>query len=169
MRRDGGGAHHGGVDGAAVEALGLGLVAEEELPGVGLAEQAIKADGDAQAAILGAGDLDIADELIVEEVVRSAVRGDGLIQGSGEETGLQAGESSSSRRTTANLEAVKPCLRAFWAERVLPSGVMGPVERAALVRLAARRRADGALVDLVGSAVLDIRLRFTTAAGGGRR
>ena len=80
-----------GVDGAAIEALGLRLIAEKELPGVGFAVQAVEADGEAEAAILGAGDLDIADELIVEEVVRSAVRGDGLIQGSGEETGLQAG------------------------------------------------------------------------------
>ena len=133
MRRDGGGAPHGGVvvrdglgwlkarfgrrqdvfgfriggdgfvwelgaegletveilDGAAVEALGLGLIAEEELPGIGLAVQSVEADGEAEAAVLGAGDLDIADELIVEEVVRSAMGGDGLIQGRGEETGLQ--------------------------------------------------------------------------------
>ena len=31
------------------------------------------------------------------------------------------------------------CLRAFWEERALPSGERGPVERAALARLAARR------------------------------
>src|ERR1039458_7493966 len=43
----------------------------------------------------------------------------------------------SSRRTTAKVEAVNPCLRAFWAERVLPSGVRGPVDLAALARLAA--------------------------------
>jgi hypothetical protein len=34
-------------------------------------------------------------------------------------------------------EAVKPCLRAFCAERALPSGVRGPVDPAALARLAA--------------------------------
>src|ERR1700682_1484997 len=45
--------------------------------------------------------------------------------------------SSSSRRTTAKCEAVKPCLREFWAERALPSGVRGPVEWDALARLAA--------------------------------
>src|SRR5271157_282439 len=33
----------------------------------------------------------------------------------------------SSRRTTAKEVAVKPCLRAFWEERSLPSGVVGPV------------------------------------------
>ena len=38
---------------------------------------------------------------------------------------------------TAKVEAVKPCLTAFWAERALPSGVRGPVERRALARLAA--------------------------------
>ena len=36
----------------------------------------------------------------------------------------------------ANEEAVKPCLRAFWEERALPSGVRGPVECLALARLA---------------------------------
>src|SRR5260370_13793674 len=49
----------------------------------------------------------------------------------------------SSRRTTAKVEAVKPCLRAFWAERVLPSWVRGPVEWEALARLAASCRGEG--------------------------
>src|ERR1017187_8783372 len=43
----------------------------------------------------------------------------------------------SSRRTTAKVEAVNPCLRAFWVERALPCGVRGPVDLAALARLAA--------------------------------
>ena len=38
----------------------------------------------------------------------------------------------------ANVEAVKPCLRAFCDERALPSGVRGPVECLALEQLAAR-------------------------------
>ena len=42
-------------------------------------------------------------------------------------------------RTTTKDEAVKPCLMAFCAERVLPSGVLGPVDWTALARLAARR------------------------------
>src|SRR5450631_4450550 len=49
----------------------------------------------------------------------------------------RATSSSSSRRTTAKVEAVNPCLREFWAERDLPSGVRGPVDWAALARLAA--------------------------------
>jgi len=36
-----------------------------------------------------------------------------------------------------NLAAVKPCLRAFWAERDLPDGVTGPVDFWALRRFAA--------------------------------
>src|ERR1019366_7692477 len=48
----------------------------------------------------------------------------------------------SSRRTTAKVEAVNPCLRAFCAERVLPSGERGPVALAALARLAASRSGD---------------------------
>ena len=43
----------------------------------------------------------------------------------------------SSRRITAKVEAVKPCLMAFWEERVLPAGLVGPVDFLALARLAA--------------------------------
>src|ERR1035438_8172719 len=49
----------------------------------------------------------------------------------------RATSSRSSRRTTAKVEAVNPCLRAFCAERALPSGERGPVDWAALARLAA--------------------------------
>ena len=49
---------------------------------------------------------------------------------------------------TPKVEAMKPCLTALRAERALPSVVRGPVERAALARLAAsclcRRVADWA-------------------------
>src|ERR1035437_3952730 len=48
-----------------------------------------------------------------------------------------ATSSMSSRRTTAKVEAVNPCLRELRAERALPSGERGPVEWAALARLAA--------------------------------
>src|ERR1017187_7513521 len=50
----------------------------------------------------------------------------------------RATSSIPSRRMTAKVEAVKPCLRAFWAERVLRWEVRGPVDLAALARLAAR-------------------------------
>jgi len=39
-------------------------------------------------------------------------------------------------RTTAKVEPVNKCLRAFWEDRTLPSGVRGPVI-SALARLAA--------------------------------
>ena len=47
------------------------------------------------------------------------------------------GSLASSRRTTAKVEAVKPCLVEFCAERALPSGVSGPEEWVAVARLAA--------------------------------
>src|ERR1039457_1065169 len=49
----------------------------------------------------------------------------------------RATSSRSSRRTTAKVEAVNPCLREFWAERALPSGERGRVDCAAMARLAA--------------------------------
>src|ERR1035438_10222701 len=48
----------------------------------------------------------------------------------------------SSRRRTVKLAGLKKCLRAFWEVRALPSEVRGPVELAALARLAARRSED---------------------------
>jgi hypothetical protein len=47
----------------------------------------------------------------------------------------------------AKVDAVKPCLRAFCAERALPSGVRGPVERWAFARLAARCFSEMGLSD----------------------
>src|ERR1017187_707517 len=58
----------------------------------------------------------------------------------------RATSSRSSRRTTAKVEAVNPCLREFWAERDLPSGERGPVDWAALARLAARCLSEVRLV-----------------------
>src|ERR1035441_2457207 len=52
---------------------------------------------------------------------------------------------TSSRRTTAKFSGLKVCLRAFWDERALPSGVRGPVECCALARLVAVRSAFGML------------------------
>src|ERR1035438_5562738 len=48
----------------------------------------------------------------------------------------------SSRRRTVKLAGLKECLRAFWEARDLPSEVRGPVDLAALARLAARRSAE---------------------------
>src|ERR1022692_4108677 len=58
----------------------------------------------------------------------------------------RATSSISSRRTTAKVEAVNPCLREFWAERALPSGERGPVDWAALARLAASCLSERGLV-----------------------
>ena len=44
------------LEGAAVEAFGLGLVAEEEGPGVGGFGEAVKAIGQDEVAVLGPGD-----------------------------------------------------------------------------------------------------------------
>src|SRR5687767_10277412 len=87
----------------------------------------------------------------------------------------RATSSSSSRRMTAKVEAVNPCLRAFWEERDLPSGVAGPVERAALARLAASCFWEGVLVSRgMGPLIRDIAWGvegfewFRRAAGGNR-
>ena len=50
--------------------------------------------------------------------------------------GAISSSCTSSIRRAANVAAVKPCLRAFCAERALPAAVRGPVERTALARLA---------------------------------
>ena len=156
------------------------------IPGFGLADEAFETDSEAEAAILGAGDLNVASEVVGEEIGGEAIGGDGFIHGGGVEAGFEFGatekrllgegdaldreqllgvngpvggdgvgarfsrESSSSRRTTANLAAAKPCLREFREERVLPSGVRGPVEFCALAgpegTPAARRSLETGLV-----------------------
>ena len=50
------------LDGAAVVALGLRLIAEKQGPGIGLAGEAVETLGEAVVAILGAGDFEVADE-----------------------------------------------------------------------------------------------------------
>src|ERR1035438_2111235 len=68
--------------------------------------------------------------------------------------------SISSRRTTAKVEAVNPCLREFWAARTLPSGERGPVERATLARLAASFLSEtGFLARVIGRSVLSYSMR----------
>src|ERR1035438_8354808 len=51
----------------------------------------------------------------------------------------------SSMRTTAYLAGSKEDLRAFWEDRVLPSGERGPVDFCALRRLATRRLGERGL------------------------
>ena len=77
------------LHGAAVHALGLGLIAQEKLPRIGLAGVALETDGETEAAILRDGDLDVAGEVVTEEVGGAALGGDGLIHGGGVESGLK--------------------------------------------------------------------------------
>jgi hypothetical protein len=82
------------LNGTAVEALGLSLIAEEEGPTVGLLAEAMEAFGEEEVAVLGAGDLDIA--VAAEFLIHGEegfVVGDveGFVEAVGEEAGLQAG------------------------------------------------------------------------------
>ncbi len=83
-------------DGAAVEALGLGLIAEEPQKSAGLGHHALEALGDREAAVLGSGDLDIvtADELGGHgekgEVFTAAER---LVETGGKDAAFEAGRT----------------------------------------------------------------------------
>jgi hypothetical protein len=81
------------LDGAAVLALGLGLVAEEKGPGVGLLGGAVEAFAEDEIAILDAGDFDvaIAGELRGHQVHGFAFGVEGLVEAGGEEAGFEAG------------------------------------------------------------------------------
>jgi len=79
------------LDGAAVEAFGLGLVAEELQPGIGIAGDAMEAFGERAVALLGAGDFElaIAEELRVDEV--DGLGGvHGVVERGGEEAAFEA-------------------------------------------------------------------------------
>jgi hypothetical protein len=82
-------------EGAAVLAFGLRLVAEEDRPGVGLADGAQEAVGEAVIAILGAGDFDIAIAGEFFAHGREGVVGgvEGFVEAGSEEAGLQAGSA----------------------------------------------------------------------------
>src|ERR1035437_259354 len=69
-----------------------------------------------------------------------------------------ATSSMSSRRTTAKVEAVNPCLRELRAERALPSGERGPVEWAALARVAASCLTDTGCFMVRGTELLRVEL-----------
>jgi hypothetical protein len=63
------------------------------------------------------------------------------------------------------VEAVKPCLMAFWEERALPAGLVGPVDFLALARLAASCFSEMGIlrVDMVS----DLSLAWRLGAGEG--
>jgi hypothetical protein len=82
------------LDGAAVKTLGLGLVAKEELPGIGLADHLAEALGEGEVAILGAGDVDVFDEVVGHGTDGSiGITIDGEVEGASEEAGFQAGDA----------------------------------------------------------------------------
>jgi hypothetical protein len=81
------------LDCAAVLTFRLGLVAQEESPGVALADQAAEAFGEGEVAVLGAGDLQVADQVLGHGNDRVPSGVEGFVQASGEEAGFQAGRS----------------------------------------------------------------------------
>ena len=74
-----------------VKEFRLGLIAEEEGPGVAFAGDAAEALGEGVVAVLGAGDFEVADQVFGhgDDGVAGAV--EGFVQAGGEEAGFQAG------------------------------------------------------------------------------
>ena len=80
------------LHGAAVEPLGLGLIAEEERPTVGLLGHEEDAFGGKVVAILVLRDFDAFAEVLVDDVVGIGVEiPHGFVEGAGEEAGFEAG------------------------------------------------------------------------------
>jgi hypothetical protein len=79
------------LDGAAVETLGLGLVAEKQRPGVGLGAQNVKAFGQPEVVILRAGDFEAFGEFRVPENEGSAGELQRPIEAVGEEAAFEGG------------------------------------------------------------------------------
>src|ERR1035438_3485848 len=79
------------LDGAAVVALGLGLVTQEESPGMRLLSQAVKTPGDGEIVVLAEGDRALAQagHLLVQGVDGLAVGSESLVEASGEEAGFE--------------------------------------------------------------------------------
>ena len=80
------------LDCAAVLAFGLGLIAQEESPCVGLLVHLVEAFAESEVAVLAAGDLNvaIAGHLRVHGMYGVAAGVEGLVEAGGEEAGLQA-------------------------------------------------------------------------------
>src|ERR1017187_1622129 len=78
--------------GAAVETLGLGLIAEKDGPGWGVSGETAEAFGEAEIAILGAGDFEVVSEDFGEELVNGEVFGvHDLIEADSEEAVFEGG------------------------------------------------------------------------------
>src|ERR1035438_4398137 len=80
-------------DGTAVVALGLGLIAQEEGPGMRPLGQAVKALGDGEIVSLAEGDFTLAQagHFLVHGVDGFAVGSKSLVEASGEKAGFEAG------------------------------------------------------------------------------
>ena len=80
-------------EGAAVLALGLGLVAEEDGPAIGLAAEAEESFGEAVVAVLGASDFDgaISGEFLAHGCEGAIVGVEGCVEGGCEQAGLEPG------------------------------------------------------------------------------
>src|ERR1039457_6852772 len=79
------------LDGAAVQALGLGLVAEEEGETVGVFVEAVEAFGEEVVAVLGLGDFVIVvDEGLANAHQGAAVAVEGLVEEGGAQAGVEA-------------------------------------------------------------------------------
>jgi hypothetical protein len=79
------------LDGAAVEALGLGLVAEEEGETVGVFVEAVEAFGEQVVAVLDLGDLVIVvDERFANSHQGAAVAVEGLVEEGATQAGVEA-------------------------------------------------------------------------------
>ena len=77
------------LDGAAVEALGLGLEAEEGGGDIGLAVEDIEAVGEPESAVLREGCLDALADLGSLEDVRLRWAAHGVVEAVGEEAGFE--------------------------------------------------------------------------------
>jgi len=76
-------------DGAAVEAFGLGLEAEEGGGDVGLAVEGVEAVGEPEGAILGFRDVDVVADLALFEDIGLGWAEHGLFEAGGEEAGFE--------------------------------------------------------------------------------
>jgi hypothetical protein len=81
------------LDGAAVVALGLSLITQQEGEAIGLAGHAMEAIAEQEVAVLGAGDFDVAVAGYggIHEADGFAGAVEGLVQAGGEEAGFEAG------------------------------------------------------------------------------
>jgi hypothetical protein len=79
------------LDGAAVKALGLGLIAEEEGEAVGVLVEAVEAFGEEVVAVLGLGDFVIVvDEGFADAHERAAFAIEGFIEAGGGDADVEA-------------------------------------------------------------------------------